>query len=175
MNMKYGFLLLSLAALLFFACTPGGNHTYDKNGISFDYPGNWKIREETIEPDGTSIGLLRQNVDGTSFGHMFIAIAKAADEPRLIEELLESVLKGIENEQSVRYHKAEPPVPDSCCGMAGLSRDFTFSTETNGVVGTVRAFENDRWTVVLMEQGPYDDRLKNQPDFELIRSALTLK
>jgi hypothetical protein len=171
--MKYRLFLFLLTTVAFSACSPG-EQTYDKNGISFSYPGGWEIWEETEELEGFILRLNEQNFSGTSFRQLFVTWQKPM-EGLVPTEWLEYTLGLMRDDPKMLSFDFTPPAADTYNGFSGFSSQFTMKIKTGEAQGTIYAFGNEHWTVHLMEQYSPDDPAKAERAFELIRSTFTLK
>ena len=153
---------------------------YEKDGISFEYPGNWKLTEETIEENGITVN----NITVESAGNALLMVQTF--EPAVPLELathFEVVMNGMQEAVDKQVgglaEGARGAVTDFQRQFLGEQRpgkrgEITVSIlgeKVPGVVSMFVAVLEDR-TVLLFSTVPDADRAKVEPGFDQVIDSL---
>ena len=163
------FLLLAITGLIALAQTP---KTYTKEGLSFDYPGDW-VLQEGVNADAQQLTLGKANSDVQI--SVFVHKGHITQEqlPEAKKAFIDSYIKGTAN-QFVQMGAKPEESPDTS-EIGGLKADgVKISASLSGESGAAKIY----WAVVgqrvvvLTFFGP-DKQLKQQaPAWDLVRNSL---
>ena len=159
--------LFAVVSIMLTACWPA--QTYDKNGISFNYPGGWVITDDEY---GNSQGYLSLTKEGTSpkatvtFGWLESTAEIGAD------MMLNNIFRDMQATEPLADLVSQP-AEDTKYG-AYPARAVTYTATVNGipVSGAVWVFRaEDRVVNVAVREGAGNE---NVPAFKKIKDSFKL-
>jgi hypothetical protein len=157
--------------------------TFDEGGLSFAYPGNWKLKAETSTEGAVSIRSI--TIDSPGAAVVMIEEFKPAIEVqarKFVDELLQQMdkLAGGKSRGLVRVEGlATRPVQQRILGATRAGQRYGFRMTVLGekVPHTIDAYSvmlDDR-TLVLITQAPDEDVRKVEAGFAQILGSVAVK
>lgn len=145
--MKIRLFIFSVLSLLCMSCSK--EKVYDKEGVTFTYPGDWEIyAEEFREEEGYYVGIKKK---GFNQSGIFLATFSTKDGEDTFESLIEEALK-FYAEAEANYH-CTPVVQGTYNGIP--ASQFSFMVMSNSGIphrGMVYFLESEKWYVELILQ-----------------------
>jgi hypothetical protein len=136
--------------------------TYEGNGIRFRYPGYWEIVEQTGD-ESTSITVASPETS-------FWSVSLFRDFPSP-QQLIASAIEAFREE----YDEVDVyPSADILGDRPGLAQDVDFVCFELINSAYLRAFQTDRFTVLVLYQGFDGELAETRPLLEAISASLTL-
>jgi hypothetical protein len=137
--------------------------TYEKDGISFRYPAQWKLEQE--ESDNGWTVLLQ------STGTAFVTITLDTDMPSL-EEVLETALKTLRSDYPTL--EAEPCV-ETVAGQLAMGHTIQFFALDLTTTCYTRCFHCEQGTVLVLCQADDQELEECEPVFRAILASLRVE
>ena len=154
--------------------------TYSDHGVTYDYPGNWKVSEESMNEGGTEITTITVESPGST-----IAIVQVFDSPIDIEMdmLVDEFQKGMSSALSAQFggivtveQRDRVPTERNILGGSREGRKARFDVAILGekVPHTVDLYgmKLTERTIALYLQAPDEDVEKVKPGFDLVLDTL---
>lgn len=137
---------------------------FDRDGIHFRYPANWKVE---VDEDASSGGW---TVTLTSPQTAFALFALRPD-ARDIGQLADEALSALRSE----YHEldAEDRV-ETVAGQMAIGHDIDFLTIDTLSICRTRCLETPAGPLLIMRQVSEYDRVRNEPVLDAIMASLTV-
>ena len=155
--------------ILFCACSSDKSPAieYKMYGVSFTCPADWKVTDSTDYGDMQLIFVEKEGFSAS--GLLTISIGNVADvEPEDLNDIMQESLQ----EQEV-FHKLvfSETSAGNYAGQDGLF--YSYTTQVLGIPheGRVYIFVVGEKVIAINEQESVDDKKKNAPGFESIRSS----
>jgi hypothetical protein len=134
--------------------------TYDKHGLKFQYPENWKLEEETVEDDSPSVSLY--SPEGAFWS---VTIYADVDPASASEQALESM--------RVEYPDLDvDAVTESIAGQELVGYEMSFVCLDMVNTARVLCYGDDRSTYVLMYQAEDRDYTKLADVFSAVTTSM---
>lgn len=171
--MKIRLIVLLVLSSFLLSCSGPKEKVYEKNGISFSYPGNWGVKEDIDYGDGSYyLSIERKGYDES--GLVVFAWVKS-DVESSIEEMLEASLDFLRESDVIENLVISPVTPVTLNGISGIYVSYTMSIQ--GIMphtGKFYLLENENWKVSFLQQEADEDAEKNKAGFKLIESTFEL-
>ncbi len=146
--------------------------TYDKHGVRFNIPDDWKAKEMPITQDGHYIIIEKQseNPDEES-GQFIISILEKS---LLLDSYMQLMRDQLTQQMSIlkteiKFTKTEYT---EFAGKEGLKSNFMYEQEGRNYRGELLTFNCNEKTIYLLKQEAEEDAVKNAKGFDLIRNSL---
>jgi hypothetical protein len=134
--------------------------TYDKHGLKFQYPENWKLEEETVEDDSPSVSLY--SPEGAFWS---VTIYADVDPASASEQALESM--------RVEYPDLDvDAVTESIAGQELVGYEMSFVCLDMVNTARVLCYGDDRSAFVLMYQAEDRDYTKLTDVFSAVTTSM---
>jgi hypothetical protein len=155
-------------ALLMTSCWPG--QTYDKNGISFDYPGGWSITDDEFTNNRGYLSLKKEGSDPAAtitFGWMVSDANIGAD------MMIHNIFKEMQATETFTEFESEPAVDVPYGEYPARAVAYTATIDGVACVGNIWVFSAEGRVVnVALREGA--DKA-NIAEFKKIKDSFTLK
>ncbi len=151
------------------ACWPA--QSYDNNGLSFDYPGGWRV---SVDEFANSRGYLQLEKDGETPATSVIFGWMESDATIAADMMLNGIFKQMEIDEPGLTDVVTEPAQDVNYGDYP-ARAVSYTAKLNGaeVAGAVWVFSAEGRVVnVAVREGAGKG---NNPDFKKIRDSFKLK
>jgi len=139
--------------------------TFDRDGIRFQYPGNWRPDPEAADDDGAGWTVVLQS-RGTAF--LLVSLRPEADTPA---ELADQTLQALKAEY--KELDADDAV-ETIAGRAAIGHDVDFLTLDTAVVCHTRCLDTPGGPLLLMGQAGEYDRATADPVFRAVFASLVI-
>jgi hypothetical protein len=139
-------------------------NTFDRDGISFRFPGNWPVETEDAEDGGWAITI---SSPGTAFA--LVSLRPDASDPADLAdqtlEVLRSDYKELDSENRV----------ETIAGRMAIGYDIDFLTVDVPVMCRVRCLETLAGPLLVLTQSAEPDFAANDPVLRAIVASLTVE
>jgi hypothetical protein len=137
---------------------------FDRDGIHFRYPSNWKLE---VDEDASSGGWTA-TLTSPQTAFALIALRPEADN---IDQLADEVLAALRSEY--RELDAEDRV-ETVAGQMAVGHDIDFLTLDTLSICRTRALETPAGPLLILRQVSEYDRVQNEPVLDAIVASLTV-
>jgi hypothetical protein len=139
--------------------------TFDRDGIRFQYPGNWRPDPaETVEEDGSWTVVLQS--PGTAF--LLVSLRPEADNPA---ELADQALDALKAE----YKELDAEdVVETLAGRVAIGHDVDFLTIDTAVTCHTRCLDTPAGPLLILGQASEHDRATAEPVFRAVFASLAI-
>ncbi len=165
--------LFAVCALTMAGCGAAPDKTYDRNGIAFSYPADWRVTEEEDYGDGGYYLCVEKNGFDSSGLVMITCLDREYSSPEVYTDaLLENLREKPQFEDIV--------VTPAVAGTYGNypAQVVTYTMSVMGIMphtGSVWLFETEDVFVAVVEQQADKDNVENAKGFGTIEGTLTIK
>jgi hypothetical protein len=137
--------------------------TFERDGVSFKYPGNWSVESEDAG-DGWTVTLTSPE---TAF--LLVSLRPDADSPLQVAEEALSALRA-------EYSELEAvQVVDNLAGQPAVGHDIDFLTLDTPIIGWTRCVDTGRGPLLVLCQSAEYDRDANEPVLKAVCASLTVE
>ena len=168
--MKMRLLFISVIAALCFSCSPVEDKTYNEQGLSFTYPGNWSVTDETYS-DYNYIAV--EKIGSKSSG--IVTFSWIKNDPNLSPEVFLNITAEALQEKFPANSEFQPVSAETYGKYQVLSIPYSFSILNMPHSGTLYAMETEQWLICICVQGADKDAGTNKAGFELIESTFAIE
>ncbi|MFO0799985.1 MAG: hypothetical protein U0804_21140 [Gemmataceae bacterium] len=139
--------------------------TFDRDGVRFPYPGNWRPDPDAADDDGTGWTVVLQS-PGTAF--LLVSLRPEADDPA---ELADQTLAALRAD----YKELDADdALETIAGRAAIGHDIDFLTLDTAVVCRTRCLDTPGGPLLLMGQVGEYDRATAEPVFRAVFASLVV-
>ena len=138
--------------------------TFERDGVRFEYPGNWTIEPAESEGGGWSV-----SVHSPETAFLLVALRPEADDPAQLADRTLEALRGDYQELD-----AENAV-ETVAGVLAIGHDLDFLTLDTAITCQTRCLETPVGPLLVMWQTSEYDRERNEPILRAIRASLTVE
>lgn len=139
--------------------------TFDRDGIRFQYPGNWRPDAEAADDDGAGWTVVLQ-----SPGSAFLLVS-LRPEAETYAELADQTLEALKAE----YKELDAEdVVETLAGRVAIGHDIDFLTLDTAVLCVTRSLDTPGGPLLLMGQASEYERAAAEPVFRAVFASLAI-
>jgi len=140
--------------------------SFERDGIRFQYPGNWTLEASEGEPGE---GGWTVSVQSPETAFLLVSLRPDADDPA---QLADRTLEAIQGE----YKELDSEnVVETLAGVVAVGHDIDFLTVDTAIVCRTRCLETPVGPLLVMCQVSEYDRARNDPVLRAICASLTVE
>lgn len=163
---------LALLTVGLFACSNNKWYAYEVDGVGFNIPKGWNIRQEG-GPDGPEVVTIEKAGNDESGLAVITVYNTVYDASDALENTRAAMM------QNPVYSKSGITFTEMTGGKflngRSLSMNFTFKDAESGHSGSISVFELCNKTVTVMMQQHEADRNRNAEGFEILTNSFNCK
>lgn len=163
------YLLIVFISFSIFSCKEKQPQAFNKDGVSFICPEDWKITdEENFDDLGYYVSIEKNGVDASGLA-IFVWIKDSLD---LDEHIIENQIALNEDEVYKNTNLTfEPLKHNTYNGRPSRSSHYTFNTMGIKHQGTMQAFYGANRTYYVLQQGAFEDLKENNTGFVTLETS----
>ena len=138
-------------------------HTFERDGIRFEYPGNW-----TIEAGEDAAGGWAVSLQSPETAFLLVSLRPDADNPA---ELADQTLEALKTEY--KDLDAENAI-ETLAGRPAIGHDIDFLTVDTPITCRTRCLQTPSGPLLVMAQTSEYDRERNDPVLRAICASLAV-
>ncbi len=140
--------------------------TFDRDGIRFPYPGNWRPDPEAVDDGGAGWTIVLQS-PGAAF--LLVSLRPEADNPA---ELADQTLDALKAE----YQELDAEdVIETLAGRVAIGHDIDFLTLDTTVACLTRSVDTPAGPLLLMGQASEYEKATAEPVFRAVFASLVVE
>ncbi len=145
------------------------NLPFSYQGISFEYPDNWKVEKEELQQDlAYQINCEKKGINSSEI--ISITWINMEMEPR---EMIQNTIEGMKEEPTHKNSNVKPIYTTVYKGLDAVKSDFDLVLFGEKYFGRIISFNSDGKTILILKQS--DNINKLDSEFKIVENSLRIE